>query len=276
MNLKQIKANIESVESIKLITQALGDIATTEIKANRKAIEHNIKFFQAIDEVYQMVKRMALNNPEYLKTERKKNGKTIAVLLTSNYHFNGTLDGDLTKLYLSQTANLICDRMVIGKSGIQLLEPLNSTQHYEKVLLQKDIPSYEELKDLAQKVFAYSKIYVFHIKFMTLLNQIPTVSDISATDVSRKPKEGVKYYLVEPEIGKMVTFFDSQILVLLFQAIFLETNIARTAARMISMNQAEENAQKVLNNEKKAALRAKKHITNIRILETFAGLKGRV
>ncbi len=270
-SLKQQRDNLETIESIKLITQALADIATTQIKMKKKSVEQNIKYFGEINEVYHTVKLLAAVN--HHSKLAPKNNRTARILLTSNNRFNGGLDDELTSFYIRDVGDQDCERIIVGSTGIALLQARNYDKPYQTIKLKRDFPTLEELKSLIEKIGSYSKVFVYHVKFLTLLSQEPTVTDVSETETEEDFNAHPVHFILEPEIDKMMMFFQNQIFTVLFQAIFLESDIARTAARMISMNQAEENAEKMLQQEKKALLRLKKQLLNRRILETVAGTK---
>lgn len=235
------------------------------------SVEQNIKFFKEISELYRIVKAIALKRG-YLKSKRGS-GKTICVLITSNQHFYGELDAELTNFYLTQTKNLACDRLVIGNMGKSLLKSLGYSLPFESIIFKKEFPLLDELKSLADKVFEYSKVLVYHSKFVTILDSEPTVSDITASDT--KSIDVVKtglLYIFEPDVDKMIQFFESQILILLFQTIFLEADITRQAARMIAMNSATDNAGKLYEKDRRQILQAKKRLLDLQIQETYAGI----
>lgn len=275
--LRQLTDQLDNTKSIKLITQALGDIATLQIKATRKSVQQNILYFQEISQVYRAVKLIARKNQVADKSSLSKNGKTVLVLTTSNNHFNGGLDSELVGFYLRSLPDFPdADKILIGNLGIKSIDTMGGLSGaVQKLTFVRDFPTLEELGKLSDMVNPYSRVLVFHSKFETLLSQKPVMSDISETDdVTEKEEVGVNYIL-EPEIGKMLSFFQSQILILLFQAIFLDADIARTAARMVSMNQAEDNAEKLINSNQKDTLRLRKNLINRRILESFAGMQRR-
>jgi len=79
-------------------------------------------------------------------------------------------------------------------------------------------------------------------------------------------------FIIEPEIKIMADFFDNQIKVLLLEATFLEAELARTASRLVSMDSAQNEAEKYLTVQELALLNAQRSIQNARILETIAAM----
>lgn len=274
-NISSLKSQVGQIGSIKEITQAMADIATSQIKQRRATAERNIRYFREIFTLYQTVKLIALQSKRYKETQREKNGKTALILLTSNNKFNGDLDVKLTNFFLTNSYGMQAERIVVGVSGQELLKGKRVNFKYQTMKFAKDYPSVAETDSLVDQVFAYSKVLVYHTRFITLLSQEPAVTDITATeslDKNVKPEE--IHFLLEPEIDKMIAFFEDQMLLLLLQSIFLESEIARTAARMISMNQAEQAAEKMLELQKKSLFHGRKALANMKIVENFASTLG--
>lgn len=276
VNLKPIKEQIDTTLSIELITEALSDIATSKLKSTRGSIEHTVSYFHQISDLYKVVKSVAVRSKTIKHLpKRKNNGKTVCVLLTSNSRLYGSLDTELTKFYFDQTIKLNCDRMVIGHFGAEILRSLSYRKPYEAIIFKKDAPEISELSPIALKLFNYARILVFYSKFKTLLNQEPFISDISTSYLEETDPKTPYHYITEPEIDKILAFFDAQISFLMFQSIFLEVDLSRLAYQMISMNQAQENAKKILKGQKKELLKFRKALINEQILENFSSMIGR-
>lgn len=270
-NIADLKSQLGQIESIKEITQAMADIATSQIKQRRANVERNIRYFREIFVLYETVKRIALKTKRYKDTQIQKNGKTAMVLLTANNKFNGNLDVELTNFFVQQAANRSADMFVAGSSGQEVLSSRRLKGRFEPIKLTRDFPPLEEIVGLVDKVKMYTQVLVFHSRFVTLLNQEPAMTDITATEelAGKTEVENINFIL-EPEIDKMIAFFEDQMMLLLIQAIFLESEIARTAARMISMNQAEQAAEKILIDQQKALFQGRRSLANMKIVENFA------
>lgn len=272
--LQQLREELNRTESIKLITQALGDIATNEIKKTRQLVQQNIRYFDELSRVYQIVRVIASRDRSLKVNQSAKNGRSIAVALTSNYRFFGGLDFELMKFFVTNSSKYDCDRVVLGSAGQNIWRTFQLKKSITPLVFKQDFPDLDDLKVLSRMLSNYSKVYVYYSKFTTVLNQVPTLRDISETEDYQevaKMKINVKYIL-EPEIAKMFEFFETEINILLLQAMFLEANIARTAARMISMNQSEDQAGKIIKLEQRQILMIKRQKQNRRIIDTYAGL----
>ena len=271
-NLRDIKQQIDSTETIRMLTQALGDIATAKLKETRGSMQHTVDYFQQVSVLYRTVKSIAMRGRKPI-AQKKKIQSTMVILLTSNSRLYGGLDNGVTKFFYDNTLKIDCDRIVVGTFGAEILRALTYPHPFENNNFKKDDPTFDELQALAAKVFSHERILVFYSKFRTLLNQEPFISDISTSYLEDTKTTSPFHYITEPEVEKILAFFDNQISFLLFQAIFLEVNLSRLAARMTSINQAEINAGKELKKEQKTLLKLKKQLTNLRILETYSGRK---
>lgn len=271
-NILDLRSQVTQTNSIKLITQAIGDIATAQIKERRKSAELNIKYFQEILGLYKTVKALAAHTKTLQAIQREKNGKEMLVLITSNYKFSGDLDSELVNFYLRNTQGSRADRIVIGASGQEMVAAKLSRE-FTYIKFAKDYPTVDELEGLVKRIFLYSKILVYHSRFVTLLNQDPTVTDVSASEYEKNQTTVEQLsYILEPEIEKMIAFFEDQMLLILLQAILLESEIARIASRMVSMNQAEEAAEKLFDKQERMLFQARKQRANMKIVESFAAL----
>lgn len=269
MNIKQLKSELEDSLYMKTISQTIGEVATMRVKATRRQIEHAGSYFQEVSQVFQALKILAGK-----ETPFKTNGKTLSILLTSNLKFNGEIDDKVTDYYIEKTAKWTTDRLVIGSTGQALL----TAQHYPYPTafyqFSQDFPQLTEIQKLVSVIKSYSQILVFYTRFVSLLNQSPAVADLSPTAQVDLPTTAKIGYILEPEIDTMLAFFEDQIIILLLQSIFLQQQLARLAARMMAMNQAEQNADKVIAHQQTSLIRSKKLLIDSQILEAYSARKG--
>lgn len=279
MTIKDINNLIEEAQSLKQITQVFTQIASAKLKKIRAGVERNREFFQDLSRLFGLINIIAKRRKVPLPV---KNGKILTILLSSNERFYGQITSDLMEFFLVQVSKIRCDKIIIGKSAIESLKSLNYALSYTPLILQTDFPNNSELLNLASVVKNYSKVLVFHPQFQSVLVQFPIISDITQSEeqINIKSAEAEKLaqeynnYIVEPEIKIMAEFFDSQIKTLLLETTFLEAELARTASRLISMDRAQNEADKYLTGQKLLLFSARRSIANTRILEMIAGLSG--
>lgn len=275
MTIKQIDQILEEGESLKTIAQSFSEIASIKIKRIRSEVERNRIFFEEIHQIYALLKKLAIEHD--LNISKPK--KMVSLVLTSNYRFYGAINMDVLKFFTTFTKNLPTDRIVLGKAAIdyfRVAAPIEWGSNYYPVLLKDDMPSEDELRNLSNILKDYDKIFVFHSRLKSLLVQQPTITDISASSVSEQSgnklkKEDIRF-IFEPELARILDFFDSSIINLLLEGTFLESALSRTASRFISMDNAENEANKFISEYQKLKAYAKRNMDNNIILENYASM----
>lgn len=267
MTIKEIDAALEEGQSLRAIAQAYSEIANLKIKRIRSAVERNRLFFAEILKVYNMVKALALKK----KISLLKPKKRLCVLLTSNYRFYGNIHTSLINYFIESTKKLPdIDRIILGKCGVDYFRAVNILPNFKEVVLKTDMPDSLELANLVNFCADYNQVLVFHSRFKSLLMQQAVSTDITATSLYLKERETEIRFIFEPELPKIVKFFDSQILTLLLESTFLESELSRTASRFISMDQAETESIKFIKEYQILKAYAKRSMENKAILENFA------
>lgn len=270
MNLKEIDDAIEEGISLKTIAQAYSEIANLKLKNIRAAAERNRLFFQEIASVYGLVKQIAATR----KVVLQKSKKTVALIITSNYRFYGNINSSLIEYFVKNTEGIEMDRVIVGKVGIDHFKTTNTLPNLIPVMLKGDHPDTAELNALINIIKDYNQVLVFYTRIKTLLVQTPQVMDITASSQNIEEATGEKFrFIFEPELPKILAFFDSQILTLLLEATFLESEVSRTASRFISMDQAETEANKFIKEYKKVRAYTVRNKKNNQLLEGVAALR---
>lgn len=276
MTIKEIDEKIEEGESLKAIAQAYSEIANLKIKRIRREVERNRLFLEEVAQVYGMVKTFAIKK----KVAVVKPKKRLCILLTSNYRFYGAINSSLINYFLGSTRELAdVDKIIVGKGGIDFFRATKLLPKYTAVILKSDMPTAEELTNLASLGADYNQVLVFHAKLKSLIVQAATFTDITALslylkgltkDFDTKGEKNIVHFIFEPELVKILAFFDSQVLTLLLEQTFLESELSRTASRFISMDQAETESIKFIKQYQTLKAYVRRNMDNNKILENFA------
>lgn len=278
MNIRDINAVIDEGESLKAIAQAYSEIANLKIKKIRANVERNRIFFQDILRVYSLVKAFALKKKIVIVKPKKR----LCILLTSNYRFYGNINSALINYYASSTRELKdIDRVILGKGGVNYFKAAKILPDFQTVMLKDDMPSETELVNLVNTCADYNQVLVFHSRFKSLLIQEATVTDITAASSYvqefyvksfKKSRDDPMRFIFEPELPKILKFFDSQVITLLLEQTFLESELSRTASRFVSMDTAETEANKFIKQHLTLKAYVKRNMDNNTILENFASM----
>lgn len=272
MTIQEIDDLIEEGISLKQIAQAYSDIANLKIQRIREAVLRNRSFFDEISKVYGIVRSFAIKKGIVFKKPKER----LDILLTSNYRFYGNINSALINYFIGSTRELEnVDKLIIGKGGIDFFRTTKILKKYQEVQLLGDMPTSSELSNLSGLISRYNRVLVFHSKLRSLLTQRVTFTDLSATSfyLSQFQVKRINiHFIFEPEVAKILSFFDSQILTLLLEQTFLESELSRTASRFISMDQAQAEAKKYVWEYQKLKAHKKLILGNLKILENFATL----
>ncbi len=277
MTIREIEEILEEGESLKAMAQAFSEIANLKIKRIRSAVERNRIFFDEISKIYAIVKAFALQKKVVVVKPKKR----LCIILTSNYRFYGNINSSLIKYFIGSTRELPdVDKIVLGKGGIDFFKATKLLPNYKEIMLKTDMPTGFELTNLAKICSEYNQVLVFHSRFKSLLTQKATFTDITTTSLylrefqvkpfNPKNKEDFMRFIFEPELPKILAFFDNQILTLLLEQTFLESELSRTASRFISMDEAETQSNKFIKEYQKLKSYAIRNLENNKILETYA------
>lgn len=271
MTVKEIDKIIEDGESLRLLAQAYGELASQEIKKIRSEVERNRAFFDEISFVFCIVKKFAAIK----KITLTKSKKRVCVVLTSNYRFNGNINDQLLEFFARQLPALQTDIILVGKSAIDYFKPLN--YNYQTIALKKDMPSPEELATIVEMIKNYNQVLIFYSQLKSILVQLPIAKDITLSTMPESEMAGLenKGFIFEPEILKILQFFDSQIITLLLEQTFLESELSKTASRLIAMDQAQVEAKKFTKEQRTLRAYAKRSKEDQMILEGIAALRKR-
>lgn len=281
MTIQEIDELIEEGNSLKVITQAYSEIANLKIKRIRSAVLRNRLFFDEISKIYGFVRAFATKKNVTIPKSKKR----VDMLITSNYRFYGNINSSLINYFIGSTRELQdVDKIIIGKAAsdyfraTKILEGTN----YKEIILKDDMPNSFELADLSKTISQYNQVLVFYSKVKSLLSQRATFEDITATSfyttafhvasLTKKGTEAPMHFIFEPELPKILTFFDNQVLTLLLEQTFLESELSRTASRFISMDQAEMEANKFIKQYHSLKAHTQRSLENLKILENFATL----
>ncbi|MDP3973356.1 MAG: F0F1 ATP synthase subunit gamma [Candidatus Daviesbacteria bacterium] len=276
MTIREIDDLIKFGDSLKVVAQAYGEIASIKIKKIRTQVEKNRLFFREIADVYRIVKLYA--SQRGLITIKHK--QTLSILITSNQGFYGGIDTQVIGFFLDNIVKFPSDKIVIGKTGREYLKEIGFNAPFQSVEFKDDLPNPQELISLTQIIGEYKQALVFYPQLATALVQKPAVEDITQSFLSQtqnllqmaaqNQKTELDYFIFEPELIKILSFFDNQILNLLLQQTFLEAEVARTASRLLAMDQAQREADNFISDQKKVRSHILKDKINNRLLEIFS------
>lgn len=277
-----LKTELLDEQTLKYITSTFTEINSLKAKKIRAEFEKNQRFFEEIAQVYRLVKEVAINKGVLPKTilfegyaERKEGEKdTLAIAVTSNMRFYGKLNLNVARRFLEETGHAKTkDLMVIGQTGAEYLRAKKGGARIKTFFFKRDFPSRAEMLSLIDATRSYKRIYFYYPRFVTMVRQTVGLLDVTQTPTEIPPEVGRIEYIFEPELKKILDFFERHVRLLLLSRVMLEAELSRTAARLMTMSAANDRADELIGVTASQLSKATKSFTNARLLETFAGMK---
>lgn len=280
---KVLEGEINNLVGLNNMIQAYEEIAAARIKLSRDSVLTNRDYINELNEIFQEVISSYRKEAEILLKKNKgkelgelsymnKNGKTLYLLISANAGLYGNLVQRTFDLFEQSSKDENIDKAIIGRLGLAMWQQRKRKDKYFYFDFPDQNVDNELLKKILDFIVSYEKIIVFYGKFQNLINQEATYSDISGnakTDETKSENTNIKY-LFEPSLGKILEFFEKQIFASIFEQTVRESQLAKIASRLTTLDQASENINKKLalvTEEKNRSLHRQQ---NKKQLETFA------
>jgi len=278
---KVLESEIQNLAGLNSMIQAYEEIAANKIMHSRESVLVNRAFIDELNEIFKEVISTYKKEAESLLKKNKgnnlndttftsKNGKTLYLLISANAGLYGSLVKKTFDLFSDNSNDLNADRAIIGRLGLSMWQQSKNPNKYFYFDFPDQDVDEQSLKKVLDFIVSYQKTIVFYGKFQNLVTQEPTFSDISGntmpTEASKHPY--IRYYF-EPSLGKVLEFFEKQIFASIFEQTMRESQLAKIASRLKTLDQATVNI-----NKKIALVTSEKNRTfhrqqNKKQLETF-------
>lgn len=284
-SINDIRLELDDAQTMKFIASAFMEASASRIQKIKKQFETNAGFYAEMSLLYHVVKINAEKAKEASEMAAAKHeGKKIttpvnrplSVAMTSNQRFYGNLNVSLMAEFVNKTEAVDTDLLIVGSTGIDYMKSQRGAHHYKTFKFHDDAPHIAEIRDFLDTLTGYSPVYLYYPKFISLMRQTVGVLDITEVkaDPSVKLEDADVSAIFEPELSKILAFFDSQIRQVLLRRVLLEIDLSRTAARLMTMSSADERSGDVIKEKKRELRKLQSTITNMKLLETFAAIRG--
>ncbi len=257
---KKLQEDIAVNKDFDMLTRSYQEHALGQINFARFSVLYARGFSEDLGEIFANVKTSYLRGvmKKNIKNIVKKNGRDIWILITANNKLYGDITLKTARLFVSkvkENKSQKLDLVVIGRQGKSVVEKANIGRPFEFFDVPDTNVTVEFLKKISDKLLFYENIYVFYGRFDNLVSQTPVqvaltgvIPDIDPKDKKSLQKEN---FLFEPSLEEILSFFENQILSLLFNQTVQEAQLARFASRINAMETAQINIQKQLERLKK-------------------------
>ncbi len=254
MNSKRsLQIEMEGLTGLRSLVETYEEIAAQRMQKVREEVLIARQFLDGLAGVFGEV-RAAQKTEARLpagKPALPNNGRTIAVFISANAGLYGDIVERTLNKFLDYVTESGSEAVVVGKLGVKLVQQRRPQLLYNYFDLSDDAIEVKGLAMIMRYLLQFEKIVVFYGKFRSLLNQEVMADPVSGDQLykglegqSDKGAEKKLEYLFEPELPRVLQFFESQILTTIFEQTVHESQLAKFASRLLSLDRAVDNVQK--------------------------------
>jgi len=250
---KIIKRELDQITSLKELTEVYGEIASIRMKKTRDYVLKNRDFLASIEVIFKdalnfyakKLSDLAMRDKTKLGkrvTLLAHNGRVVSVLISANTGFYGQVVRETFRKFIKDIEDKDVEVTIIGRLGRTLFLEEKPNRPYTYF----ELPDYgidsQKLSEAIKHLVQYEEIRVYYGKYYSVVTQKPTTFNISAGKPVEDEIGGTTVsYIFEPSVEKILMFFETQIFASLFDQAIRESQLAKFASRILSMDRASDN-----------------------------------
>ena len=201
-----------------------------------------------------------------------RNGKTLFLLLSSNTGLYGDIVRKTFNLFLELIKKEKADAAIVGRVGLDYLKNSGSKIPYTYFNMPDSSINNDDLKKIIAHIIAYEKVFIVYGRFENVISQEPIVTSISGDPLPQSESEVKIKYFFEPSLDNIMKFFEAGIFASLFEQTIFESQLAKFASRMTSLELRVENITDTLKAIAFEKEKVRHRIMNKKQLETFSSM----
>lgn len=280
---QRIQIMTTDLRTLEQLTRVYSEVAARRMREVREGVLQSRDFLTGVREIFDEVNTSY--RKEILKLARGRggsekltflshNGKTAAVFLAANTGFYGGIIKRIFEAYLSDARTSNAEMTIIGRSG----RSMYLSSGIERPYTYFDLPDWQttaaDLRAIIDHLVQYEEIHLYHGKFDSIVKQTPN-KYVIASGSEAGTAEGQVKYLFEPSLEEIMVVFEKQIFAAMLDQVVRESQLAKFASRMLSMDQAGERIKKRLKELEVEKLRELRDSENRKQQEQMAGIWAR-
>mgnify|MGYP001559644244 FL=1 len=281
---KETVREIDFLNTLKEILETYEEIAATRMARIRTSVLGSRDFLLEINAIFQQVKssyqtqiemvmrKKGIKDPTKL-TFIKRNGKTLYIFVSANTGLYGDIIKKTYDVFIDNLKKSPGDVVILGKLGVEIFKADKIAIPYTYFDFPDNKIDNAILKKITDHIIQYEKVLVFYEQFNTVISQSPIVTNISGDPLPWEKGGPQAKYFFEPSLQKIMEFFEKEIFGSIFQQTIFESELAKFATRMVSLDYATDNTKDRLREVILQKNRIKHQEDNKRQLEKFASMK---
>ena len=242
-----LKNELTDLEGFLNMIEAYEEISAIRMRKVKKSVLSRREFLKGINEAFSYIIYSYAVYRKNLKKNKdagilSNNGRNILVLLSSNTGLYGDIILRTLSVFKKDVENSDnnTDIVITGHLGKRLYDASGGRKDYKYFEMSDTASNDEHLKNLLNYITNYKSVTVYHGVFKSILVQEPQKTILTG-EVLRAEGEGTKYnlsFIFEPSVEKVATYFEKQILSLIFEQSVFESGLSKFASRMVSLDNA--------------------------------------
>ncbi len=285
---RQLLIDIELINTLKLITQAYQEISVMRMKEMKIWVLAARQFLDALSEVFYDVRSSYNKQITAVLAKKKKQrdlvrsqeAKELTVLISASSKLYGDIVDKVFRNFLASLNKADTDILIIGKLGKRLFDEVNLKRKYLYFEIPESEVTVDDLKPIIFNLVKYNKINVYYGRYDSVITQHAEVSNITGDEPfklapdssSKSANQSNVRFIFEPNLEKILEFFQTQVFSALFKQTVHEAHLAHLASRVKAMEEAINNIEATrikLDMEKRRMVRT---LENRKILERISGI----
>ncbi len=255
-NLRQILNEIEELINLKNLTGAYEEIASMKMRRIRGNVLASREYIDALAEIYRellityrgQIMNILKDTKGSRLSLRKTNGKTACVFFSANSGLFGAILHRAYEDFKKYVQEHEVEAVIVGNYGKNLFQRDFPDRKFVFFPLENDVGSPEIFKKITGNLIQYDNAIIFYARFNTMSSQNIAMLDVAGAETPLLQAEVVKAnYHFEPSLEKILEFFEQEIFANIVEQNFTESELARYASRIVSLD----NATKNINNRLK-------------------------
>lgn len=271
---------MEDLSGIKDIVGASEEIASMKMRGIRNKVLQSRDLNNDLTEIYREVsvsyknQIISLVQDKKLKNQlnpnaedslilKSGNGKFACVYLSANSGlFSNILEQTYNEFIIYLENHKDAEPVIIGEFGKKLFINNFPDRKFVFYSLGEGNETEDSLKKIIEQLSEYSNVIIYYARFKSMAEQTTTVLDVSGErsaqgNATAKKDLPTAHYLFEPSLEKILAFFESEIFAGIIQQTVTESDLARYASRITTLDLARENINlqlKIASKERRFAI----------------------
>lgn len=252
-----LKRRIQAAQNVSKTTKAMQMIAASKLKKAQDATLMSRPYVEKLtnlsQNIIQKIDKDVISHP-YIKQELKAENKTLLLVLSPDKGLAGGLITNLIREFLEYTKiDKNISYIVIGKKlqgkVVHLSREIIASFNFGATL-----PSFDAVYPISKLINDYylngkvTSVKILFAQFTSIFTQTPMISTILPVSVPLEKEEKAinDFALFEPNVKEILPNLLNHYLEMTIYQNLLESYVSEQAARMISMQNATDNAKDII------------------------------